>query len=114
MAIAGGLLLIMDPEGTSLHLSTAWLHRTLFTNYLLPGILLVILVGGINGMALISQLTLGKGTFLWTTAGAVVLFVWTFMQMLIFEGSSWMQILFLFIGLFMVLLIWQLKGKWVV
>jgi len=111
-AIAGGMLLIMDQEGTSLHLTTPMLKNTPFDNYLMPGILLIALVGGVNGAALVSQLTKSSLTFRWTIAGAVVLIVWTIIQMLIFNGASWLQVLFLFIGMFLVLLTWQLKGKW--
>jgi hypothetical protein len=111
-AIAGGLLLILDPGGGSLHLSASMLHNTVFRNYLLPGILLVVLVGGINGIALASQFFHSKNSYSWTVAGAIVLWGWTFIQMLMFNGTSWLQILYLFIGLFMILLTWQLKGIW--
>ncbi len=111
-AIAGGMLLIMDQEGASLHLTTSMLNNTPFDDYLMPGILLISLVGGINGVALVSQLTKSSLIYRWTIAGAVVLIIWTIIQMLIFSGASWLQVLFLFIGVFMVLLTWQLKGKW--
>ena len=114
MAIAGGLLLIMDPEGGSLHLSASMLLNTPFRNYLLPGILLVVLVGGINGIALASQLMHSMSSYRWTIAGAIVLLGWTGIQMLIFNGTSWLQILYLVTGLFMILLTWQVKGKWAV
>jgi hypothetical protein len=111
-AIAGGMLLIMDQEGASLHLTTSMLNNTPFDDYLMPGILLLSLVGGINGAALVSQLTNSSLMYRWTIAAAVVLITWTIIQMLIFSGASWLQLLFLFIGVFMVLLTWQLKGKW--
>lgn len=111
-AIAGGMLLIMDQEGTSLRLTTSMLKNTPFDDYLMPGILLISLVGGINGVALVSQLTRSSLIYRGTIAGAVVLIIWTIIQMLIFSGTSWLQLLFLFIGVFMVLLTWQLKGKW--
>ena len=111
-AIAGGLLLIMDPEGSSLHLTTSMLQNTPFDDYMVPGIFLILLVGGANGIALISQLVKSSGIYRWTIAGAIVLIVWTTIQMLIFSGASWLQILFLFTGVFMILLTWQLKGKW--
>ena len=112
MAVAGGLLLIMDPAGGGLHLSTALLQHTPFNNYLLPGFLLVVLVGVVNGLALFFQLTSNPVSHPWTLVGAVVLLGWTIIQMLIFDGASWLQVLYLFTGLFMVLLTWQLKGKW--
>jgi hypothetical protein len=111
-AVAGGMLLLMDQEGTSLHLTTSMLENTPFDDYLMPAILLLVLVGGVNGVALISQLTKSSLFYPWTIAGAVVLIVWNIIQMLIFSGTSWLQLLFLFIGVFMVLLTWQLKGKW--
>jgi hypothetical protein len=111
-AIAGGLLLIMDQDGTSLHLTTSMLQNTPFDDYLTPGILLLLLVGGSNGIALVNQLVKSSGIYRWTIAGAIILIIWTIIQMLIFSGASWLQVLFLFTGMFMVLLTWQLKGKW--
>jgi len=112
MAVGGGVLLIIDPGGGSLHLSTAWLEHTPFTNYRVPGFLLLILVGGVNGLALFYQMTRNRASYVWTLAGAVLLLGWTLIQMLIFDGVSWLQMLYLFTGLCMVLLTWQLKGKW--
>jgi hypothetical protein len=111
-AIAGGFLLIMDPAGSSSHLSTEALRNSPFKDYLMPGILLLALVGGINGIALICQLTRAKGLYGWTIAGATVLLAWTVFQMLIFAETSWLQFFFLFTAGFMILLTWQIKGKW--
>jgi len=112
-AVAGGLLLAMDPAGDGLHLTTSMLHNTPFKSYLIPGILLLVLVGGVNGLVLFKQLTHSEDSYSWTMAGALVLLGWTIIQMQILDGSSWLQMLFLFVGLFMILLNWQLKGKWV-
>jgi len=113
-AIAGGFLLIMDPSGTSSHLATAALRNSPFKDYQVPGILLLTIVGGINGIALFCQLAGTKGRAAWTMAGATVLLVWTVVQMLIFAATSWLQFFFLASSGLMILLNWHLKSKWAV
>lgn len=113
-AVAGGFLLIMDPSGTGSHLSIAALRNSPFKDYLAPGILLLTMVGGINGIALVCQLIRAKGLYIWTIAGATVLLGWTVAQMLIFAETSWLQFFFLLTSGLMILLCWQLRGKWVV
>jgi hypothetical protein len=44
-AIYGGVLLIADPTGESLHLPTQLLRHSIFQSYLIPGIILVIFNG---------------------------------------------------------------------
>jgi predicted MFS family arabinose efflux permease len=111
-ALAGGFMLIMDPKGGTLHISQYLRRMALFSDFLLPGILLLFVVGGINAVALIFQISRRGNRNNWTLAGAVVLLVYILIQILIIGEWNWLQILYLFVGGFMVLLTWQLRGKW--
>jgi hypothetical protein len=50
-AILSGVLMISNPDGGILKLSLSLLEGTPFKNFLIPGILLAIIVGGINLLA---------------------------------------------------------------
>ena len=43
--ILGGIGLILDPTGKSLHLPIIWLENSPFSDYLIPGIILLIVLG---------------------------------------------------------------------
>jgi hypothetical protein len=46
--LIGGFALISDPSGTILKLPRAWLHATPFSDYLLPGIVLIAIIGVVH------------------------------------------------------------------
>ncbi len=43
--IFGGMSLIIDPSGSNLQISTAFLESTIFSSYLIPGIILLLFLG---------------------------------------------------------------------
>ena len=45
LAMGGGIMLIIDPSGKSMQFSLTLIENTPFTNYLIPGIILTVLVG---------------------------------------------------------------------
>jgi hypothetical protein len=45
-AIAGGVAFIVRPDGAILHMPTTYLVRSPFADYLVPGLLLALVVGG--------------------------------------------------------------------
>ncbi len=111
-AVAGGIMMILEPGGSSLGLSQNLLRNAPFHDFLLPGILLTLLVGGFSGVALFSQLSRKRNWYNRTLAAAAVLLAYIVIQILIIGEWNWLQLLYLFTGGFMVLLTWQLRGKW--
>jgi hypothetical protein len=51
--LAGGVLMMLQPDGALLGMDPAWLIRTPFSNYLLPGLLLFALNGLLPALALV-------------------------------------------------------------
>lgn len=45
MAVAGGILLMLEPEGLSLHVQAGWLRVSIFPNFFMPGLLLATVIG---------------------------------------------------------------------
>jgi len=54
-ALAGGMLLIISPSGELMGMSKSFLYNSPFSNFLIPGLLLVIFVGIIPGIAFIEH-----------------------------------------------------------
>ena len=113
-SIVSGLLLVASPDGSTFSMSTALLKATPFSNFLFPGLVLCIIVGGANLVALIRNLQSHPLRYNWTIAGGIVLVGWTVVQMFLIGVSHWLQFVYLGVGLMILLLTWQLKGKWAV
>ena len=113
-AIVCGALLVSYPDGTVFNMSTALLKGTPFSNYFAPGLILCIVVGGTNLVAVLLNMQTHPLRYNWAIAGAVMLIGWVIIQMLLIAVLHWLQFVYLGIGLMMILLSWQLKGKWAV
>jgi hypothetical protein len=109
-----GMMMINDPDGTLLQLSPSLLENTPFRNYLVPGILLAGVVGGI-GIGAVYMLTTGSiNRYNWSMACGVVLIGWLIVQMIMIQAAHWLHFAFLGAGVLIILLAYQLKGKWAV
>lgn len=97
-AIAGGIPMIISPDGSSQGLSTDILANSPFKNYLIPGIFLVFVNGVGSLIASGYSLKLSKraavlGMFL----GAILIF-WILIQIYLIGFVTWLQPLYLAIG----------------
>ena len=72
-AIAGGFGLVSDPSGAKMDIPLSWLSNSPFTNYFIPGLVLLIIIGVGNFLAGIvsfsrnryaSNMAVALGTFL--------------------------------------------------
>jgi hypothetical protein len=113
-AIVCGALLMSYPEGSLFGMSTALLKATPFSNFFVPGFILCIVVGGTNLVAVVLNMQTNPLRYNWSIAGAVMLLGWVVVQMLLIAVLHWLQFVYLGIGLMILLLSWQLKGKWAV
>ena len=90
-ALIGGVLMVIDPSGEPLGLSTLWLGKTPFVDYAVPGLALAIIFGAGNLFAAFLAVT----RYRW--AGEVAGFlgmgmmVWIMMQVWLFIPTSWLQ-----------------------
>ncbi|MBI1344249.1 MAG: hypothetical protein GC171_15100 [Terrimonas sp.] len=111
-AITGGLMLIANPEGTATGLSLSVLENTPFHSFRIPGIILSLLVGGVNFIALLFMILKQKQQYDLSLAGGLILCGWILAQVIILLVFHWLQILYFTIGLFVILLSQAIKGKW--
>jgi hypothetical protein len=111
-ATVSGLLMISKPNGDTMGLSLSLLEPTPFTNYLIPGIVLAILVGAVNLVAVFFNIQRNANRYNWAIAGGVMISGWIIAQMILIQTAHWLHFLYLGTGVFIILLAYQLKGKW--
>lgn len=103
-----------DPDGEILHMSTSLLQGTPFKNFLIPGLILATVVGGINGIAVAYNMQRHPARYNWAMAGGLMITGWITIQMLLIQAANWLHFLYLGIGILIILTAYQLKGKWAV
>lgn len=113
-ATFSGLLMISNPDGGIFNLPLSLLDGTPFKNFMIPGILLTTIVGGINLLAVFFNMQRHVSRYNWALAGGFVICGWIVVQMLLIHAAHWLHFLYLGIGLLIILLAYQLKGKWAV
>ena len=108
-----GVVMMISPDGSPLQLSRDLLKLTPFRDFFIPGVVLLA-VGSTNLIAAI-RLLLKKGKWYpWSITAGAAISGWIVAQMILIQTVNGMQLLYLAAGLFIVLLSWQLRGKWVV
>lgn len=111
-AIIGGVMMIITPDGSTFHMALTLLSSSPFKSFLIPGIILAFIVGGINLIAVFYNVLKPKNKYTWSLAGGVVITGWIIMQMILVQVFHWLQFLYIGVGLLIILLSYQLKGKW--
>lgn len=99
-AIGGGLLLVIDPSGSTLGVPSTLLEGTVFPDFLIPGIFLLA-VNGI-GSLIGAVLTFRKGRYAAETAiglGAVLV-LWIVIQVSIIRSIGFLHVLYFILGMF--------------
>lgn len=113
-SIPSGLMLVANPDGEIMGLSIDLLKATPFKNFLIPGLCLTLLVGGTNLVAVLFNLQRKPNRYNWAMAGGVMITGWIVVQMFLISVFHWLQFFYLGAGVLIVLLAYQLKGKWAV
>jgi hypothetical protein len=110
----GGGLLIADPQGGYLGLSTSLLAETLFSDYFVPGLLLFIIIGIGNLTAAVAVLRMVPWfPFLLAADGACVT-IWILVQMTFVQAVVPQQFTIATIGIVLLalgILQWQSSGR---
>ena len=109
-----GLLMISNPDGGIMNLPLGILNGTPFRNFLIPGILLTTIVGGVNLLAVFYNIQRHVNRYNWAMAGGIMISGWIVVQMILIQAAHWLHFLYLGIGILIILLAYQLKGKWAV
>jgi hypothetical protein len=107
-AVGGGIGLVSDPSGANLGFSVEWLSVSPFADYLVPGLILLV-VNGLGNLAG-GVLSFAGKRFAGETAALLGLFMvaWITLQMF-WVPYSWLQPLYLALGLLELVLGLQLR-----
>jgi hypothetical protein len=109
-----GILMISRPDGEILNLPISLLEGTPFKDFLVPGILLTTIVGGTNLLAVFFNMQRNPNRYNWAITGGVTITGWIIAQMILIRTFHWLHFIYLGIGFLIVLIAYQLKGKWAV
>ncbi|HEY0705866.1 MAG TPA: hypothetical protein VGG33_03670, partial [Polyangia bacterium] len=111
-ACAGGLALALSPDGSFLRVSVALLRHAPFASFLVPGIVLGALVG-IPNLIAAAALAMTRKPFAETlalVAGALLTgFIGS--EMLLLRSATWLQLLYLVVGLIIVVQSLKLRRR---
>ena len=110
-AVFGGLLMMSEPRGYLLGLQPAILKTTPFTDFLLPGLLLLIVVGGVFLVGFFLLLVRHPHRYGWSLAAGTVLLSWLLVQYLLIPVSLWLDIFFFGLALGVILTSLHERGK---
>jgi hypothetical protein len=113
-AVPCGMMLVVEPDGSILQMPVTVLSATPFHSFLIPGVVLSIVVGGLNAIALVMCLFKNQFQYRWAMAGGVILVLWILAQWAMISGFHWLQFFCAGIGVLITLIAYQLRGKWAV
>ena len=113
-ATLSGLLMLSNPDGEIMKLSVSLLKETPFNDFRVPGILLTVLVGGTTLLAIFYNMQRHPNRYNWAIAGGTVIIGWIIAQMILIRTLHWLHCVYLILGLLIILIAYQLKGKWAV
>lgn len=111
-ATLSGLFMLSNPDGAIMRLPQSLLNGTPFRDFQIPGILLTALVGGVNFLAVLYNLQQHRNRYNWAIGGGIMICGWIIVQMILMHSAHWLQFLYLGIGMLIILVAFQLKGKW--
>jgi menaquinone-dependent protoporphyrinogen oxidase len=92
-AIAGGIALVASPHGALLHLPTSTLSHSPFSTFLIPGLLLLFVLGLGNAIAAWLVIRDRLSANLWAFAGGAALLGWIIMEMAMLRTINVLQLL---------------------
>ena len=110
-ALPAGIMMIYQPDGSSLGLSTSMLDGTPFKDFLVPGLVLAGIVGGINAIGLFFIMSGNVHSYKFSLLCGIVLVGWIVTQLMLFQYYYWQQGLYLLTGILIILLSYHLMGK---
>jgi hypothetical protein len=113
-AIPCGMMLVFEPNGSLLQLPLDVLGSTPFHSFLIPGVFLSIMVGGLNAIASVMCMFKKPFQYRWAMAAGVMLSLWILSQWAMISGFHWLQFFCFGIGILITLIAYQLRGKWAV
>jgi len=102
-AIGGGVALAISPDGALLQAPRVLLAHTPFSTFLIPGLLLLFVVGGSSLRAALHVARDAPGANSTAVLAGGVLIIWIVVEMVLLRSVRWAQIAYLVVGSLIVL-----------
>ena len=98
-AIGGGLLLVVDPSGSALGVPASLLEGSIFPNFLIPGIFLMVVNGFGSVIGAIFSFTKRQYTQGIAIVLGVILVSWIVIQVIIISSIGWLHGIYFILGI---------------
>jgi len=108
--ICGGLL-VTWPDGSAIGLPLFLLKTSPFDNFFIPGLILALVIGGSQLIALLAGLSNLTSAGRRTLIAGILLMGWIIVQVIMIRGVSWLHLVFAGIGLFQIIYGVKNSGK---
>lgn len=105
--ILGGVGLVLDPSGKSLQIPISWLDNSPFSDYLIPGIILLIILGVFPIVTLYRLWFNMKWAWLFAQVIGFALIIWIGVEILIvgYQPNPPLQLIYGLVGLIILLFV---------
>lgn len=111
-AIYGGYLFIAAPDGSLMHMPLNFLEHSPFTNFLIPGIILIIFNGVFSLFTSVCLLLRTKRYPLMIILQGVILLIWITVQIVMIRNyDDVLHTTFLAVGAALIFLGWKMQFK---
>jgi hypothetical protein len=94
-AIGGGIA-ILATDGAGM--PDSFLEQGPFTSFVVPGLILLLVVGGTQTLSAVLLILRKESSLLWTSVAGVGMVIWIFVEIGIIAGFSWLQVLYFVTG----------------
>jgi hypothetical protein len=112
ISLVGGIFMVADPSGKLISLTSDFLRPTPFSDFFIPGVLLLLIVTVPGVLSLYLQITDDERKMDYSLIFGVVTTMWVLFQVITTRSIHWQDFVLFATGLLIVLLSVQLSGKW--
>ncbi|MBL7865554.1 MAG: hypothetical protein JNK10_11785 [Cyclobacteriaceae bacterium] len=84
-ALAGGLMLMIDPTGQLIQMPFHWIEKSFFDDYFIPGLILFLFNGVLSCLTIFMTVGHRQQYERWVQAQGIVLMLWIIVQVLLLQ-----------------------------
>ena len=103
-ACFGGIVLVIDPTGSIMDMPKELLKHSPFTNFFIPGLILLIIIGAGSLLASTFTLIKYKHFTLYIIAEGSALFIWIITQIIMIQALSYLHFIYGGTGIILLIL----------
>jgi hypothetical protein len=103
-AFYGGILLVLDPSGELMQIPAALLQSSPFDSFLIPGLILLIVIGTGSLITAILTIRKSKSYYKWVVTMGSGLIIWILTELLMIREFSMLQVIYGGLGIILLFL----------